>query len=161
MNTFNILLIEDNELDAELIKETLFSSNIENVKIDWIYKKNQIKDYLSNNFYHIIVSDFNLVSFNAYDVLNVLKENNFQIPLICFTGEVGDEESANLIKSGANGYLLKSHLDELPKLITDIYNDFQNFLKIKKMQTKIYDNERKYSNLIKNLPIGLSDIRLK
>lgn len=108
-----ILLVEDNEADAGLIKRQL-EKITENSKIEITEDLQGCRDHLVNFAPDVVLSDYNLPACTGLDVLEMVKDFDPQLPLIFITGTINDEElAANTILSGASGYILKKHMNNL------------------------------------------------
>ena len=156
MKDEKILLIEDSEFDAELAIEALCSSGYESNNIHCIKNINDIVTKCKSNNYKIIVSDYDLITFNALDVIYELERLGIRTPVICLTGAIGEEKAAALIKQGIKGYLLKENVEKLPDLIEKICDEFERELQLQKMQMEIKESENKYRSLFENLSIGVA-----
>ncbi len=71
---------------------------------------NALKTYIPD----MVITDFNLVGMNAFDVLRITKEYNSKIPVIVITGQLKYEsDSEELVKKGAEGFFLKEPINTL------------------------------------------------
>ena len=115
-NSLKILLIEDNESDAALIERTLvkagyiiFLKRIESIE--------ELTNSLESETWNIIFSDYHLPLFDAPRALNIFKKYKLDIPFIIISGAVGEEAAVEIIKSGAQDYVMKSNLAKLPLVV--------------------------------------------
>ncbi len=114
MKQLKILLLEDNQFDAELIMEKLrseldYSCNFKRVETKSDFLK-QIDDFNPD----IILSDYSLPQYNGLIALNDLKNTGKFIPVVIVTGSLNEETAADSIKSGAWDYVVKERLERLP-----------------------------------------------
>lgn len=117
----HILLIEDDEMSAELIidelkliDETFYDDKEFTIAQD----KKQFHQYINSQSFDLILSDYNIdVNFNGMDVINYVQENNIDTPLIVVSGAIGEEKAAELMKNGASDFVLKSNIDKLHRVI--------------------------------------------
>ncbi|AVR46863.1 response regulator [Christiangramia fulva] len=108
-----ILLVEDNEVDAGLIKRQL-GKIAEKSQIEVTDTLTGCREFLINFAPDVVLSDYNLPGFTGLDVLEMVKEFDEELPLIFVTGTINDEElAAHTILSGASGYILKKHMKNL------------------------------------------------
>jgi CheY-like chemotaxis protein len=118
--SLKILLLEDNEDDADLIKHELkggginFSSLVVDTREDYI---NGILQFEPD----IIISDHSMPRFNSGEALRIykthLKELNRSAPFILVTGTISEEFAVQCIKDGADDYILKDRLQRLPSAV--------------------------------------------
>jgi signal transduction histidine kinase len=65
----------------------------------------------------VVVSDFNLPSFDAYGALRLLQASGQDIPFIVVSGVIGEMVAVSLMKSGAHDYVMKGQLARLAPAI--------------------------------------------
>jgi signal transduction histidine kinase len=107
----NVLILDDNQSDAELIGHELKRSGF---APNWrqATSKDEYLEALETS-YDIIIADYTLPNFDALVALRHLKERHLNTPFIVITGSLGDEAAAECIKQGATDYLLKDRLKRL------------------------------------------------
>ena len=59
-------------------------------------------------------SDNSLPQFSATQALEIMNQRSLHIPFIPVTGTVSEEFAANIIKLGADDYILKDRMAKLP-----------------------------------------------
>ena len=118
----NILSLEDSVRDFEIMKEKLADAGF-NMNISMVDREDQFVDSLRNNRYDIILIDFKLAGFNAFESLKWCREICPDIPCICVSGTIGEETAIELIKKGAVDYVLKDRLSRLPFAIKRALNE--------------------------------------
>lgn len=115
MKHYKAIILEDNKVDADLIIRYLKRSDYE-FEVRWVAKKDDFIFALDGFKPDIVISDYNLRYYNAYDVLEILKEHQKDIPVVIISGTIGEEEAVNLIKEGAIDFLIKHNLVRLPQI---------------------------------------------
>src|SRR5674476_157261 len=109
---YRVLLIEDEPLDADLnskeIRKILPDSVFERVdcEIDLIHA---LRQYCPE----IIISDYNMPSFDGLSALKIAREIYPEIPFIIVTGSVNEDTAVECMKAGASDYVLKESLKRL------------------------------------------------
>lgn len=111
-----ILLLEDNRTDSELI-ERLLRKKYGNFAFSLAMDKKEFLEKLDGFSPDVILSDNSVPQFNALDALKVTRERFSHIPFILVTGTVSEEYAANVIKDGADDYILKDRMTRLPAAI--------------------------------------------
>jgi PAS domain S-box-containing protein len=115
-----ILLLEDNDDDADLIQRELrsggivFTSRVVDTRDDFIEGIQKFEP-------DIIISDHSMPRFNSAEALRIykthLKEQNRSAPFILVTGTISEEFAVQCIKDGADDYILKDRLQRLPSAV--------------------------------------------
>lgn len=152
MNQFyRILLVEDEAIDAELnkreIRKALPFSTFEIVdnKTDYL---RQIETFIPD----IIISDFNMPSFDGLTALKIAQEVCPHVPFIMVTGSINEDTAVECMKSGASDYVLK---DSLKRLGSSVVNALEQS-KIRKERLEAFEtiklNEAKYRYMFHNNP---------
>jgi two-component system cell cycle sensor histidine kinase/response regulator CckA len=107
----NVLLLEDQETDAELILVELRRAGYQ---ATWRRIDNET-DFLKalDTPPEVILADFNLKGFDAIRALELVVASGLDVPLIVVSGSIGEETAIALLKHGAADYLLKDRLARL------------------------------------------------
>jgi len=147
----NVLSLEDSIPDFEILREQIKSSEY-HLNMTRVDTESDFTSALQNNKYDIILSDFKLPGFDAFGALRIANEFCPETPVICISGNIGEETAIELIKNGAVDYILK---DRPGRLIMAIKRalDEANEKKIRKQAERaLHENETRLNNLIMNLP---------
>jgi signal transduction histidine kinase len=110
------LLLEDNQLDAELILRALRKHNFE-VSARVVQDEAGFTQALRSHCPDIVLADFNLPNWTGMAALDVLRREGLDIPMILVSGAVGDMTAVDCIKRGATDYVLKDGLARLPEAV--------------------------------------------
>jgi len=111
-----ILMLEDNEIDAELIHRLLKKEGMQ-FDFQLAMDRGEFHQALKQTKPSIILADNNLPDFSALEALQHLQQAELDIPLIMVTGSVSEEYAAGMIKQGADDYILKDRPTRLPVAI--------------------------------------------
>lgn len=107
-----VLLLEDNESDAELIKQELqrcgMPTVMERVDSEEAFSK-AVREFAPD----VVLTDHSLSEFDARDALDILRTRRPATPLIIVTGSVTGEKTVAFIRGGAEDVVLKSHIYRL------------------------------------------------
>jgi len=155
MNTgmeLKVLSLEDSKRDFEIIREQLLDAGfkLEMIRVE---KENEFLFSLRNAKWDIILADFKLPGFNAFTALQLSNEICPDIPFICVSGSIGEETAIDLIKSGAEDYVLKDRLTRLPVAINRALQDAKEKLARRKAEEEL---KEKMDELLRfhNLTVG-------
>jgi PAS domain S-box-containing protein len=111
-----ILLLEDSPAEAELVRRLLLKEKPDS-QFSLALNKKDYMLALEQFCPHIILSDHSLPQFNSTDALFLARQEFPDIPFIMVTGAVSEEFAADIIKLGADDYILKDRLNRLPAAI--------------------------------------------
>ena len=76
------------------------------------YTKEEFENLLSDQ-YDLIITDYNLKNYNGLSAIKSIRKLDSLIPIIVLSGTVGDELAVDLLKAGANDFVLKSSLKNI------------------------------------------------
>lgn len=111
-NPIKILIIEDNEDDAQLEIEQLKSGGY-TIVVQIVETLQSMREALKNETWDFIISDFALPQFSGLEALEELKESGLDIPFILISGTIGEETAVAAMKAGAHDYIMKDNLSRL------------------------------------------------
>jgi anti-sigma regulatory factor (Ser/Thr protein kinase)/DNA-binding response OmpR family regulator len=112
-----VLLVEDSEADAVLLKRQLRIGGYEPTVVR-VETREQMIAALSEEGWQIVVSDYRLPAFSGPEALETLHEIGRDIPFIIVSGTVGETNAVDAMKAGANDYVMKDNLLRLVPAIT-------------------------------------------
>lgn len=112
-----ILLVEDNESDADLTIRALKKNNVANKivhlhdgqeALDYIFSPDNLED-VENNFPKLILLDLKMPKVSGIEVLSKLKndERTKTIPVVVLTSSREDPDIKKCYQLGVNSYVVK------------------------------------------------------
>jgi DNA-binding NarL/FixJ family response regulator len=118
MTSLRILLLEDSETDAELIKHELQRSGVTSItrRVD---SEQAFVQAVREFAPHVVLSDHYLSQFDASAALARLRELRPGTPLIVVTSSLDSDRPLTCFRQGAEDVILKSNLHRLAAAITD------------------------------------------
>ena len=116
-----VLIYEDNESLRKSV-QTLLLWNDEFDVIAAMPDALTVKDDIAILKPDVILMDIDMPGCNGVEAVKQLRSINGLLPVIMFTVFDDDENIFNAICAGANGYLLKRNIEQLPASITDVMN---------------------------------------
>ena len=110
MNTkIKILFVEHDSNDLELIEYELKRGEIKYIS-QLVQNESEYRNALANFVPDIILSDYSLPSFDGPTAFKIRQEIAPETPFIFVSGNIGEENSIEYIKSGVTDYALKDKL---------------------------------------------------
>lgn len=110
-----ILIVEDEIELAALISEQLEMSDMQT---QVYHRANNVVNYLKNNFANLILLDINLPDSTGFALLEDLKKNNIQVPVIFLTASNSEIHKVKALDMGGDDYITKPF--SFPELIARI-----------------------------------------
>jgi PAS domain S-box-containing protein len=117
-----ILILEDNQSDADLLLRELKKSGLRFTS-EIVQTRLAFEHALKNFNPDIILSDYSLPSFDAITAFRIKQSKYPHIPFIIVSGIIGEENVVELIKSGVTDYASKNTLVTLSAKISRALND--------------------------------------
>lgn len=119
---YNIVLIEDDESDAELIELKIKKLDI-NTRTEVISEAEELKEILENRPPDLIISDYNLPGFTGIQALKIVRKRHRNLPFISVTGFLKEDEAVDMMLKGASDYVMKDQLERLgPAVVRELSN---------------------------------------
>lgn len=147
---YRILLVEDELYDAELnireIKRALPASVFERVD-----NRNDYLISLEAFSPDIIISDYNLPTFDGLSALKIAIEKYPLTPFIIVTGSINEDTAVECMKAGATDYVLKDSLKRLGSAIHSALS--QHDLRVEKYESekRLRESEQSYFGLFNSV----------
>lgn len=111
-----LLLVEDSERDAAHVTLTLrrggWAPDVRRVET-----REELLVALEDGPWDAIVCDHNLPLFSAPEALDIIRGTGLDIPFLVVSGAIGEDTAVDLMRRGANDYLLKDRLARLSSAI--------------------------------------------
>jgi DNA-binding response OmpR family regulator len=104
MNEISILIVEDEQRVAEILKKQLEDSGF---KTDVAYDGNIGKQLVEKKKYNLIILDINLPLMNGYDLCREIRKVNSKVPIIMLTALGTPDNKVTGFDAGADDYVLK------------------------------------------------------
>lgn len=137
----NLLLIEDNELDATLLSYELRNSGF-SVNLKRVETAKEMQAALAEAEWDAIVSDYKLPAFSAPKALETLKNSGKDLPFIVVSGTIGEETAVEIMRSGAHDYLMKGNLNRLAEVLRREIRDARGRRESQRAETALRESEQ-------------------
>lgn len=115
-DVLRVLLLEDSETDAELIRYALTSA-IPGLQIREVVSRDDFIIALEDFSPHIILSDYIIPGFEGRSALEIVRKRHPDLPFIFVSGALGEELAVELLRAGATDYILKDRMSRLPSAV--------------------------------------------
>jgi len=152
--TLHLLILEDNPDDAELAVKEL---GREGFTVEWsrVDTEKAYREALEKKP-DLILADYFVPSFSGTDALKIQQEIVPNIPLIIFSGKIGEDTAVECVKSGAIDYVLKDNLSRLGPIIKRALKEVQEHRELNRAEDALRESEDRFRTLVEFSPFGIS-----
>jgi PAS domain S-box-containing protein len=149
-----VLLVEDSESDADLIVRHIEKAafRVEHTRVDLA---EEMREALETREWDLVISDFNLPTFDALSALAMLQETGRDVPFIVVSGTIGEETAVGLMKAGAHDYVMKDHLARLIPAIKRELAEARVRRDHRQAQESLEEAQTRYRMLFDQSPFGV------
>ncbi|MCY7332209.1 MAG: response regulator, partial [Pseudanabaena sp. CAN_BIN31] len=156
IDTLKVLNIEDSEDDSLFVLRELRRGGF-NVVLERVETEAELRSALASQTWDVIISDYHLPKFDASAALQIVRQIGSDIPFVVVSGTIGESSAVELMKAGANDYLMKGNLARLPEAVRREIREVQ--IRSERQSTKVeLDRAKERSQLaIEGVGIGLWD----
>ncbi|MBE9167964.1 EAL domain-containing protein [Pleurocapsales cyanobacterium LEGE 06147] len=108
-----VLIVEDSEDDAELLAIELERGGYQPIyqRVDTrVDMQTALRD---KKPWDVVLADYSMPQFSAIAALNLLKEQDLDLPFIIVSGKIGEDTAVAAMKAGAHDYIVKGKLARL------------------------------------------------
>ncbi len=121
----HVLLVEDNELNAEIAMEVLKNAG---VLANWVSDGYACVEEIQNqaaDYYQFILMDVQMPRMNGYEATKKIRQledaKKAQIPIIAMTANAFEEDRKQALDAGMDGFIAKPfRVDEMMKVIGEV-----------------------------------------
>jgi DNA-binding response OmpR family regulator len=104
MNNINILIVEDEQRLADILKKQLVDHGFNVMIASDGYLG---KQFVEKNFFNLIILDINLPILNGYDLCKEIRKTNSKVPIIMLTAFGTPDNKVAGFEVGADDYIIK------------------------------------------------------
>ena len=120
-----ILHLEDDPNDTELLQAMLEKDGLpaELLRVD---TEDEFLAALGQGGFDLIISDYSLPSFDGLAALALAREKRPALPIILFSGTIGEEVAVDCLRGGATDYILKQRPERLAAAVRRALREFED-----------------------------------
>ena len=107
-----VLIVEDSPDDALLVADELRRGGFDPI-FERVETAASLASALNGKSWDLIISDFSMPGFDGPAALALYQTTSLDIPFICVSGVMGEESAVEMMKAGADDYVMKSNLSRL------------------------------------------------
>jgi PAS domain S-box-containing protein len=136
ISPLRILSLEDNAVDAELLRDTLEVEGIA-CSLTRVETEQGFAAALQQGEFDLILADYTLPSFDGLSALRIARQRRPDLPFIFVSGTMGEEVAVESLKIGASDYVLKSRLSRLVPSVQRALHEPTEKARIRRMITPL------------------------
>lgn len=149
-----ILIVDDSEEDAALLKRTLQNGGYE-VTSEVVATAAAMRIALESQNWDVITSDHSMPQFDAIHALDLAKELRPDLPFIIVSGEIDLNLAVSLMKAGAKDYIQKRELVRILPVIDRELIEY-NLRRVQaKVESDLKTSETRYRRLFESAQDGI------
>src|SRR5207244_8635986 len=107
----HVLLIEDNEDDACIIREMLTEQTRAAIKLEWVDRLGNGLTRLAEAKIEVVLLDLSLPDSSGLETLDKIQAQTADVPIIVLTGHEDERMAIHAVRKGAQDYLIKGRSD--------------------------------------------------
>jgi signal transduction histidine kinase len=112
----NVLMVEDSDDDAQLLKRELQRQGFE-PDVTRVDSGPDLRSALIAQDWDVVISDHNMPGFSGDEALKLVKLFDPDLPFIVVSGTRGEEHAVDAMRAGANDFIVKTRLHRLAPVV--------------------------------------------
>lgn len=144
-----ILLVEDLPSDAQLAEYEI-AKTLNRYMLKIVETREDFIDALFKFTPDIVISDFQLPSFDGLSALKLTMEYSKITPVIILTGSMNEDTAVDCMKAGASDYVIKEHIKRLGSAILSSLKTRDILIKKIESQKSLQESEEKFRSIFEN-----------
>jgi len=146
-----VLILEDDDLDAELIQHHLGDA-LPGVPLRRVADRQSYEARLREGGISLVVCDFSLPDIDGWTAQRIAGELAPGIPLIFVSGFIGEEVGVKALKEGATDYVLKERLERLGTAARRALLEAEDRRARQRAEEALRDSEERFRSLTDSAP---------
>ncbi|MBU1247691.1 MAG: EAL domain-containing protein [Proteobacteria bacterium] len=149
-----VLIVEDNEDDAILLLRHLKKSGFD-ITHRIVQTREAMEKLLDGEPWDIIISDYNMPSFDGLAALKLVTDKGLDIPFIVISGAIGEESAVELLHAGAADFIKKGNWARLVPAIRRELREARHRRERAQAREDKFEAEARYTALFENAVEGI------
>jgi PAS domain S-box-containing protein len=112
-DSIRVLMVENVADDAELAADMLRQGGLD-LSFQRVETETELRHALAEGAWDLILLDYALPGFSGPKALKICQEVQADAPIIIVSGSVGEQAAVQMMKEGADDYVMKGNLARLP-----------------------------------------------
>ncbi|CAM3630965.1 histidine kinase [Bordetella sputigena] len=146
-----ILLLEDNDLDAELMMHHLADA-LRDMPLRRVHDRRSYGQALDDGDISLVISDFSLPDIDGWEALSMAARKLPEVPFIFVSGVIGEDLAVKALKTGATDYVLKQRLERLGGAARRALSEAEDRRERRRVEVALRDSEVRFRALSDSAP---------
>jgi two-component system cell cycle sensor histidine kinase/response regulator CckA len=154
-----VLVHEDDETDRMLVVLALerYGYAVASRRTDCA---EAFRDAVTGERWDVIVADYHVPGFNGAQALELVRSLQLDVPFILVTAMLGDEKAVELMRRGADDYVLKDRLARLGFSVERVVREYGERREREQAQKVLASIQRRFQQSFDHAPVGVVHIDL-
>ncbi|MEG3875994.1 PAS domain S-box protein [Microcoleus sp. herbarium7] len=157
-NGFKVLLVEDNQAEADLIEELLLETNVsrgesQRLSVSCTDRLSKAQKLLVAEHFDVILLDLSLPDSQDLSTIVKIQEYSLNTPIVVLTARNDEELAVQSIQAGAQDYLVKRQIDS-----EVLMRSLRYAVERQHNQEALQKSEEKYRSVVENSLVGIAII---
>ena len=152
-----ILLLEDNDSDAELLTRELRRAGLD-FDIQRVETRDDYVRALREQKPSLIISDYTLPGFDGLSALGFARQMLPASPFLFVSGTIGEERAIEALKRGATDYVNKDNLRRVGPAVKKALAEAQESARRSEADKALREAEERYQNLVELSPDAIMTV---
>ncbi len=139
--TLRVLIVEDSQIDADLMVRALERHGL-TIYAERVETAADMQAALQSGAWNLVLTDHILPQFNSRQALAIVRASGLDLPVIVVSGSLGEEMAVDLIRAGADDYLLKDRLARLGPAVERALLDAEERLAHRQAEQALAESQR-------------------
>jgi len=141
-----VLMVDDDPTILDLTK--IFLERLGDIHVDTIQSAREAMEQFELESYDVIVSDYMMPEMDGITFLKSIRNKDFDIPFILFTGKGREEVVIEALNNGADYYLQK---DNAPKVLyAELSHQIRQASERQRTKIALQESEKRYRSFVQN-----------
>jgi PAS domain S-box-containing protein len=117
----------------------------------------ELEPALDDGPWSAIISDYNLVGFTGLVALRLVRERHAAVPFVLLSGTIGEERAAEVMRLGANDYVMKDRIERLPSVLRRELDAAAAREEHRRLEESLRHAEERYRLTFEQAPLGIAN----
>ena len=154
-NHLRVLMAEDSASDAKLVIHELRKAG-RSVEFERVETAQAMQEALERGGWDVVLSDWSMPKFGAQAALEILRDQQVDLPFIIVSGTIGEETAVEAMRAGAKDYVLKDNLGRLGPAVDREVRECKERMARREAEAALRASEGRFRKLAESGIIGIT-----